>query len=258
MSSSSQNVNGTTIINGPKVIQTSDFYIRAGILHPLIVGSIAVIVLFFYLRLGSNRSVAPITVFDWIVNVAIGSTLAGIVNGNSLVRGLIALWTMLAFQYVVSHMSSHYKNRFEWIFSAPPLVVAFRGEFLRKTMAQHRVTESDIYSALRQHAVLSIKLVEAIIIESNGNFSIFEMESVKGCEYEASSLLNVPAYKALCKQAQSDKLEKQANDQTEVEDLEATVKSQSRSKSIDPYDKIAMEQQRPEGVGWNAHSMLPV
>ena len=51
--------NGTIIVTGPEVIQISDFYVRAGILHPITVGAIAVIV-----RLGSNRSIAPINVFD--------------------------------------------------------------------------------------------------------------------------------------------------------------------------------------------------
>lgn len=252
--SGSSSINGTTIVSGPDVIQTSDFYVHAGILHPLIVGSIAVIILFFFLRLASNRSVAPITVFDWIINVALGSTLAGIVNGNSLVRGLIALWTMLAFQYITSHTSSHYKNRFEWIFAAPPLVVAFRGDFLRKTMSKHRISESDIYSALRQHGVLNIKQVEAIIIEANGTFSIFEMDALKDCKFEPSALLNVPAYKALCEQLENDKLEKKASSQTAVEDIEAAVKAQP----VEPYDRVAMNNERPDGVGWIVQSVLPV
>src|SRR5450756_306192 len=36
--------NGTIIVSGPDVLQISDFYVRAGILHPLAVGSTAVIV----------------------------------------------------------------------------------------------------------------------------------------------------------------------------------------------------------------------
>jgi uncharacterized membrane protein YcaP (DUF421 family) len=43
--------------------------------------------------------VAPVTLFDWLLNVALGSTLAGIVNGTSLVRGLISLITLMAFQF---------------------------------------------------------------------------------------------------------------------------------------------------------------
>ena len=67
---------------------------------PVAVGSIAIIALFLYLRLSSNRCVAPVTLFDWILNVALGSTLAGIVNGTSLTRGIISLITLLSFQLV--------------------------------------------------------------------------------------------------------------------------------------------------------------
>jgi len=64
---------------GPKVIQAQDFYQHAGILHPLIVGTIILAVVFAYLRLASNRSVAPMTLFDSLVSVAMGSTLAGVI-----------------------------------------------------------------------------------------------------------------------------------------------------------------------------------
>ena len=64
---------------GPKVIQAQDFYQHAGILHPLIVGTIILAVVFVYLRLASNRSVAPMTLFDSLVSVAMGSTLAGVI-----------------------------------------------------------------------------------------------------------------------------------------------------------------------------------
>lgn len=253
MSSSTSNINGTTIISGPNVIQRSDFYVSAGILHPLIVGSIAVIVLFFYLRLGSNRSVAPITVFDWIINVALGSTLAGIVNGNSLVRGILALWTMLTFQWIISHITSHYKQRFEWIFSAPPLVVAFRGEFLRKTMAKHRISESDIYGALRQKGLLHIKQVEVVIIEANGAFSIFEMEAVKECKWGCSALMKVPAYKALYEEAATNEVKKSESAGVEVDDAKDV-----KPTSIGSYDQLAMRSERPEGTGWNVQSVFPV
>jgi hypothetical protein len=95
MSSGSSGNNGTLVVAGPDTIQVADFYVHASILHPLVIGSIAIIVLFTSLRFFSNRSIAAMNVTDWIANVAIGSTLAGIVNGNSLARGMIGLCTIL-------------------------------------------------------------------------------------------------------------------------------------------------------------------
>ncbi len=254
MSTSTSSLNGTTIVTGPDVIQTSDFYDHAGILHPFIIGSIAVIALFFYLRLGSNRSVAPITVFDWIINVALGSTLAGIVNGNSLVRGLIALLTMLGFQYITSHLASNYKQRFEWIFYAPPLVVSFRGEFLNKVMRKHRISESDIYSALRQQGFLDIEQVEVIIIEANGSFSILSKERVQEFEKEPRALMVVPAYKVLCNEMEKRESEKMERTESEHKGVKGTMKAKPRGQ----MDYIAANNERPEGTGWNVRSVLPV
>lgn len=64
---------------GPEIIQVQDFFQKAGVLHPLVIGTIILILLFAYLRVSSNRSVAPMSLFDSIVSVALGSTLAGIV-----------------------------------------------------------------------------------------------------------------------------------------------------------------------------------
>lgn len=194
---STSSSNGTVIISGPDVIQVQDFFVRAGILHPIIVGSIGVIVLFAYLRMGSNRSVAPITVFDWVINVALGSTLAGIVNGNSLVRGLLALATMLGFQYFTSTISTRFRY-LAWVFQGPPLVLAFRGKMLTSVMMKHRISQVDLNAALRQNGILNISLVECAIIEPNGSFSVFTTKDLKDAAVEPAVLMAVPAYEALC------------------------------------------------------------
>ncbi|KAK7432904.1 hypothetical protein QQZ08_000375 [Neonectria magnoliae] len=191
--------NGTTVIPGPDIIQLQDFYERAGILHPIVIGSTAVIALFASLRIGSNRSISPMTIFDWVVNVALGSTLAGIVNGNSLVRGLLALATMLAFQYVTSTVSSRFL-RFSWLLQAPPLVIAFRGMMLRDVMMKHRISPVDVNAALRQKGVLNICQVECAIIEPNGSISVFTMKELEDANVFPEVLIAVPAYEALCGQ----------------------------------------------------------
>jgi uncharacterized membrane protein YcaP (DUF421 family) len=192
--------NGTTIVAGPDVIQVQDFYVKAGILHPITIGSIAVIILFVYIRVGSNRSIAPITIFDWLINVALGSTLAGIVNGNSLVRGLLALGTMLGFQYVTSTLASRFGERLAWIFQGPPLVIAFRGVMLTDVMKTHRISVGDVNASLRQQGLLNVCQVECAIIEPNGTISVFTIKTLEEAGVEPDVLMTIPAYKTLCQQ----------------------------------------------------------
>lgn len=58
---------------GPRIIQVQDFYHQDGLLHPIVIGSIALALLFSFLRFSSNRSLAQMSVFDAIVSVALGS-----------------------------------------------------------------------------------------------------------------------------------------------------------------------------------------
>lgn len=189
---------GTVVAAGPNVLQGQDFYSRAGILHPIVVGIIAVLFLFAYLRMGSNRTLAPITVFDWIINVALGSTLAGIVNGTSLVRGLLALVTMLAVQYITSLVLSNSSPRIGWLFQGPPIVVAFRGEMLEKVMAKNRIAATDINGALRMQGIVNISQVECMMIEANGIFSLITQQAVRESGVTPDVLMAVPDYRRLC------------------------------------------------------------
>lgn len=197
---STSSINGTVLVSGPDVLQTQDLFVKAGILHPITVGTLGVIVLFGYLRLGSNRSIAPITIFDWLINVALGNTLSGIVNGNSLVRGLLALGTMLGFQYITSTLTSRFSGRCAWLFQSPPLVVAFRGMMLTQVMNNHRISRTDVNAALRQQGVLNICQVECAIIEPNGTISVFTTKELEDAKVEPDVLMAVPAYKALCEE----------------------------------------------------------
>lgn len=192
--------NTTVVAAGPNVIQGEDFFVKAGILHPIICGTIAVLALFLYLRVGSNRSVAPITVFDWIINVALGSTLAGIVNGNSLVRGLLSLITMLGIQYITSRLASSFKERLSWMLQGPPLVLVFRGEMLTKVMRNHRISTTDVRGALRSHGILNVSQVECVMIEANGAFSVFTRQTLRDTGVEPEVLMAVPAYRKLCEE----------------------------------------------------------
>lgn len=63
---------------GEGLLQVADFFQFDSILHPLAIGSIAIAFLFTWLRLSSNRTVAPLTIWDEICSVALGSVSLGL------------------------------------------------------------------------------------------------------------------------------------------------------------------------------------
>ncbi|CCG85121.1 protein of unknown function [Taphrina deformans PYCC 5710] len=180
---------------GPNLIQTSDFYSEASLLHPIIIGTLALTVLFAFLRCSSNRSLAQMSIFDAVVSVALGSTVAGIVNGSSLVRGLLGLGVLFFFQFFTSWITGHYSGS-TVLFCSPPLIIAYRGEALKKVMRQHRISKTDLNSALRQANIWCISEVEVVAIEPTGTYSVYKRADYPK-EHEPDVLWDMPGYRAL-------------------------------------------------------------
>lgn len=63
---------------GEGLLNVGDFFAFESILHPIAIGSIAIVALFGYLRLSSNRTVAPLTIWDDICGIALGSVSTAI------------------------------------------------------------------------------------------------------------------------------------------------------------------------------------
>ena len=63
-------------------------------------------------------------------------------------------------------------------------------------MRKHRISTSDLNGALRQKNIWHISEVEAVIIESTGNFSIYKRSNFPK-DLEPQVLLDVPGYQKL-------------------------------------------------------------
>ena len=69
------------------------------------------------------------------------------------------------------------------------MLIFARGDFLRRTMKQQRVTEEEIRSAVRESGLRSMEDVEAVVIETDGSFSVVERKG-----NAPSSLSDVKGY----------------------------------------------------------------
>jgi len=63
-------------------------------------------------------------------------------------------------------------------------------------MRKHRISTSDLNGALRQRSIWHISEVEAVIIESTGNFTVYKRADMPK-NLEPQVLLDVPGYQKL-------------------------------------------------------------
>ena len=79
----------------------------SGIARTLLVGTLAYVVLVFMLRVSGKRTLSKMNAFDFIVTIALGSTLATVPldTGTSLSEGATASTLLIGLQYLVTWSS---------------------------------------------------------------------------------------------------------------------------------------------------------
>lgn len=139
----------------------------------VLVGLSAYAVLVLLLRVSGKRTLAKLNAFDFVITIAIGSMLATIVldSRTSLADGLIALWLLVALQFVVAWVTS----RVTWlrrIVAAGPTVLLEDGRVRHDVLRRHRVRLDELEQAVRGAGVGDLSLVAAVVLETDGTLSV--------------------------------------------------------------------------------------
>jgi uncharacterized membrane protein YcaP (DUF421 family) len=155
-------MNGTMIFDG-----------WASIARTLVVGVLAYVALVVLLRASGKRTLAKMNAFDFVVTVALGSTLATILLSKdvSLAAGVAALGVLIAMQYAVAWLSVRFSLVRRFARSEPRLLVR-RGQVLKTAMVDERVSTDEVLAAIRNEGLAEIERVDALILETDGSFSV--------------------------------------------------------------------------------------
>jgi len=143
-----------------------------GLARVLIVGTSAYAALIFLLRVSGKRTLAKLNAFDFVVTVALGSTLATVLLSAevALAEGVTALALLVALQYAVAWASIRSRRLTSLVKSEPTLV--YRGGFLPAAMRRERLVEEELAQAARGQGYADLSEVAAIVVETDGSLSI--------------------------------------------------------------------------------------
>ncbi len=143
-----------------------------GVLRILLIAPVAYIALVLILRTAGKRTLSKLNAFDFVVTIAIGSTLASIIVTKSvaLVEGLVALALLVAFQFAVTSASVRWPRVNSAVKSEPSLLLC-RGEPLTAVMRHQRVTIDELKAAVRQAGGHGLEDAEAVFLETDGSLT---------------------------------------------------------------------------------------
>jgi uncharacterized membrane protein YcaP (DUF421 family) len=144
-----------------------------GPLRVVLVGTLAYAALIVLLRVSGKRTLSKLNAFDLVVTVSLGSTLATILLSRdvALVEGVVALTLLIGLQFVVTWLSVR-SARFGGLVKADPMLLFFRGQFLRAAMRRARVTEDEVLAAVRENRFASLDEVEAVVLETAATLTV--------------------------------------------------------------------------------------
>ena len=144
-----------------------------GIQRTALVGVLAYVALIVLLRMTGKRTLSKMNAFDLVVTVALGSTLATILLSSdvALLEGITALVVLIMMQFAIAWLAVRSPRVSHWVKSEPVMLV-YQGSMLNDALRRERVVEAEIWAALRAQGFLDLAVVEAVVLETDGSFTV--------------------------------------------------------------------------------------
>jgi len=164
------------------------------IIRILVVGTLSYLSVLLVLRVSGKRTLSKMNSFDFIVTIALGSVLANILTSQdvALVDGILSFSLLVFLQFAATWVSVR-SDFFNSLIKSSPKLLYYRGRFDEIAMKKERVPKVEILQAIRSDGDATLEDVLAVVLETDGSFSIITKTGSDEAEY--SSFSNVESEK---------------------------------------------------------------
>src|SRR5690554_3631229 len=128
------------------------------LVRTIVVTVLAYFSIIVILRFTGKRTLSKMNAFDFIVTIALGSSLATVaLNKNvALVDGVLLFLLLVLLQYFITWMSVRVSS-FKKIITASPALLVYKGKIIDKAMKEERITIEELYVAAREKGISNIE-----------------------------------------------------------------------------------------------------
>lgn len=144
-----------------------------GLFRVLVIGISAYAALIVLLRVSGKRTLSKMNAFDFVVTIALGSTLATTLLSKdvALAEGITAFGVLIFLQFAITWLSVRSKTVRKLVKDEPCLLF-HQGEFLHGAMRKVRVTPEEVRQAARTGGFAELDEVGAVVLETDGTMSV--------------------------------------------------------------------------------------
>lgn len=139
----------------------------------LLVGVAAYLTLILVLRVSGKRTLSKLNAFDFVVTVAMGSTLSTALLSKDVAyaEATTAFLVLALGQYVITKLSV-WSPKFARLVRSEPRLLVSRGRFLDGAMTLERVTREEVLAVARTSGFMRIEDIDAVVIETDGSLTV--------------------------------------------------------------------------------------
>ena len=162
------------------------------VLRSLLLSATGVAWVVIVVRVVGLRAFSKMTVFDFVVTVAIGSLLAGASQATEWTgyfQAIIAMASLMGVQYLVARFRK-FSDRLEDFVQNSPVLLMRDGVFIDAALKATRVARSDLIAKLREANVLEFEMVRAVVLETTGDISVIHGNTLEEGLLEGVRRLN--------------------------------------------------------------------
>ena len=156
----------------------------------LVVGTLSYTFVVLILRVSGKRTLSKMNAFDFIVTVALGSVLGSILTSQdiALLDGILAFGLLVFLQFLSTWLSVR-SDWFNSLIKSTPKLLYYKGRYDKLAMKKERIPKQEILQAVRSQNYVSMENIYAVVLETDGTFSVLENHPEKNIQI--SSLENI-------------------------------------------------------------------
>jgi uncharacterized membrane protein YcaP (DUF421 family) len=137
--------------------------------------------LLLILRLTGKRQIGQMSPFDLVLLLVLSNAVQNSMNGgdNTVGGGFILAGTLVAFNALVSFITSRNRAAEKWVEGVPEVLV-FDGKVMKKVLASEGLSMDELEGAMRAAGCDDVKDVHLATLELNGQISIVREDNPAG------------------------------------------------------------------------------
>lgn len=145
------------------------------IVRTLVISVLAYVLLVILLRVSGKRTLSKMNAFDFIVTIALGSTLATVLLNKdvALADGVLAFTLLISFQYLITYLSAR-SNKVSKLVKSSPTLLVYRGKMLEAAMKKERIAKDEIFAIVREKGFDDLECIDAIVLETDGTLTVIK------------------------------------------------------------------------------------